>query len=184
MGVIPSLFMSYMPEAHAFISFLQLMVGRKRSAHDYFDPAGMTTIGLAWERLLKRRLGEVKRVLDLHRIETAEYLPPWLQTAFLTRPIDPRIRLRVFDRFVAFGTRALFSFGLVIMFGVKHIMFSADRETLLKKLMAPESDPLFRSWKRTIDQLDRFNVTSIEFKRLMNNGEDVVEEEESSREDD
>jgi hypothetical protein len=179
MGVIPSLFLSYMPEGRAFFAFLYLMVGRKRLVRDYFDPASLEVLGRIWERLLTVRMKDVKDILDYVQIKTDEYLPTWLQTAFLTVPIDPRTRLRIFDRFVAFGTRALFSVGLVIMFGLRQIMFSSDKEALLKRLRGPESDPGFKNYKATIDQLDRLSVTSIEFKKLKRSCKGAGEDEDS-----
>jgi hypothetical protein len=109
--------------------------------------------------ILRNRIPKILTRLERLRINTVDYMTEWLQTAFLKIEFPKEIHLRVFDRFVAYGTRTLFSLGLVILVFVEDKLKVADTRGALDMLRNPVPEPGFRNVKDLLTCLDSFNVS-------------------------
>jgi hypothetical protein len=165
MGYIASLLLAYMPDGRAFTAYLHVMTGKKKAARDFFIPIRLQGLIRAWDYLLGKKLPDVKNRIEDVGITTDEYFPDWVQSAFLAPQFHPTLKLRLFDRFVAFGPRALLSFGIVIMMVVRAIL-SASKESLLRRIKDPADDASFANCRWVMEKMDRYLITKTEYAKL------------------
>jgi hypothetical protein len=121
-----------------------------------------------WDVLLQQQFPDIGPKFLQLAVDHKEYFPHWLQTAFLDVPCPPAIRLRVFDRFIKFGTRALFSFGLVVVRTSIHFLEGCTRkEDVVTVLLNPAGDQRLSNWQSVIKMYDQLFLTQKKFIGLL-----------------
>lgn len=168
MGYMASILLGYMPTHLAYFTFLTLMTNTKHKVHNYFKEAEVQEITRVWDVLLQQRLPTIgPKFLELS-VEHKDYFPGWLQTAFLDVPCPPAIRLRVFDRLVKFGTRALFSFGLVVVsLAAPKLNDMRRKEDVVAVLTNPAGDGRLASGPEVIKLYDKLFLNKKKFTALL-----------------
>lgn len=168
MGYVASILLGYMPTHLAYFAYLTLMTSTKHKAHNYFKDAEVQEIARVWDVLLQQRLPKIGPKFIQLSVDHKDYFAHWLQTAFLDVPCSPAIRLRVFDRFVKFGTRALFSFGLVVVSLVMpKLSDSNKKEDMIAVLINPAADGTLANWQNVIKLYDQLFLTKKKFTELI-----------------
>jgi hypothetical protein len=162
-GVFAGILVAYMDDVRAFDAFLHLMAGPKRMALHYFDTAIVHDLCEVWDQLLLAKRPQVHSQFRLMGVRHEGYLTVWLRTAFLKADISPGCRLKLFDRFVAYGTRALFSFGLTLVDLAKKIQ---SPDELVEVLANPSQLVEDGKWDRVLVRSNRDWVTKTEYKEM------------------
>jgi hypothetical protein len=154
-GYIASLFLGYLPAWRAFTAVLYLFTSSKHRVSNYFHVAQVGEIAKVWERALLKHAAAIQRKFNGLEVQHVDYLTDWLQTAFLKIEFAPELRLRIFDRFIKFGTPALLSFGIVIVHALNEkLQTAADREAVLALLKNPSGAEFFSNLDTVIKKLD------------------------------
>lgn len=168
MGYIASLLLGYLPTYLAYYAYLTLMTSTKHKVHNYFKDTEVQEITRVWDVLVQQRLPEVgPKFLELF-VDHKDYFPTWLQTAFLDVPCSPAIRLRIFDRLVKFGTRSLFSFGLVVVtLATPKLRGLAKKEDVVAVLMHPAGEGRLANWQEVIKLYDQLFLSKKKFTALL-----------------
>jgi hypothetical protein len=156
MSFYAALFVSYMDETNAFWAFWQLMRGNKHEIGRFFsDESGkLKLLNKVWLALLTKRYPKVAWHFRRIHLRPILYTPGWFPTGFQALQLRPRLRLTFFDRQIAFGTRALLSFGLTIVGALKTALETESLETCLRMLLEPATVPELQDWRGLLVQLD------------------------------
>jgi hypothetical protein len=94
------------------------------------------------------------------------YTPAWFLTGFQTMQFPPPFRLRLFDRQIAFGSRALLSFGLAIVNVGKPYLTSKGAEVCIPLLQNPMGLPEFQDWRAMMKRFDDNFLSKSEYSSL------------------
>lgn len=143
MGFIAAILVSYMDETSAFWSFEKIMRGPLHMLRNFFlrEFKGLHDINLVWDQLLKNKFPTVYRNISSHNVQTMLYTPIWFLTCFMAVDFQPALKLRIFDRFALFGTRAIISFGATIIDLHKQELSIGQADKLIQILNHPQSNP-------------------------------------------
>jgi hypothetical protein len=161
-GLFASILLAYMDEVKAFDAFLHLMAGPKRMAKNYFDPETIKNLAKVWETILRRRKPAAFARMKRRQVRHEDYVSVWLTTAFLKAELPPGCRLRVFDRFLAFGARAIFSLGLSLVDFVTDL----PAETIVDMLVKPTQLVPERQWERILSHTTTDWIPKTEYKKV------------------
>jgi hypothetical protein len=165
-GYIASLFLAYLPNWSAFTAFLYLMTASKHRICNYFHENKLANLAAVWDLLLQKKDAKIHQKLLKVEVEHQDYLRDWLQTAFLKIPLRPELRLRVFDRFVRFGTPALFAFGIVVVGLVAEEIKVKGKGEIIRLLEDPTKSGRFRNVDDVIRKFEKVVVGKKEYKVL------------------
>jgi hypothetical protein len=160
-----ALFMSYMTEFRAFWTFYHLMQGREHRLRELYicDFEGLKDLNKVWAYLFNMRLPDVYLKVRSLGIDEMLYTTSWFLTSFLNLGFPPIFRLRIMDRYVAFGTRALLSLGLAIASLLKDELMEANREVALSLLQSPASGKALKEWRDILARWDKMFIPKKEF---------------------
>jgi hypothetical protein len=161
MGFIAAMLLSYLEEARAFWCFATLMSDHRKLYANGFT--GLHRLNSAWEAMAEAKYPAV--VAHLRRVEVTPilYTTGWWLTAFMGMDLPSELRMRIFDRFVAFGYRALFAFGLVIFSAEKDRLASASSTECMGILQSPGGSPAIADARRAIARYDRKWLSETEY---------------------
>lgn len=167
MSFLSGMFLAYMDVDSAYQCFVCLMMG-KNDQRGYFL-SGFPKLEIANEALRLLMKDRCKRVLK--NFERAGVLfpmfsPNWFMTAFQAYCWPPELQLRIFERFLMFGTRALMSLGLTILLRHEDILRKSGLEEILPILQRPEESPRMADWHEVIELWDSLWLKKKEFNKL------------------
>jgi hypothetical protein len=136
-----ALLVCYLDETRAFWCFMKLMCGTKFSFRRLFMNGfeGFRILNQIWMLLLREKAKRVAAKLDAIQLAPELYTKGWFLSAFQNTNLDPELRLRIFNRYVAFGCRSLLSFGLVVVSAATNELLNGSREECIALLERPET---------------------------------------------
>jgi hypothetical protein len=166
MGYIAAMFLTYMTEEPAFWCFHAMMKNPpcqlRRLYVSNFENLGL--LNRVWDVLLESRYPRIARHFQRLQILPTLYTTLWFLTAFMGVDFQPEIRLRIFDRFIAFGFRAVLSFGLVIISRHKRNLATEPLGICLPILHKPDqSDRMKQNWRYVCSKFDKLWVSEKEY---------------------
>jgi hypothetical protein len=166
MAVYAALLLGYMDEGPAYWSFYHLLCGPKHKLSEFFvdDFLQLRLLNVVWDKILEIRFPKVHANLKRLKVEPMTYTPNWFLTAFQVLPFPNVFRLRVFDRYAAFGTRALLSLGIAIIKVIKadlEIVGAAKAAALLQN---PATHPMLQDWRKLVRKWDRAFLSPSQYK--------------------
>jgi hypothetical protein len=128
-----------MSETKAFWSFYHLMKGSKHYIRgDFFEWfSHLSKVNLVWEWFLKKWYPKIAQNLEKHQIKPMHYTPTWFLSGFMSLPFRPVLKLRLFDRYVAFGTRSMLSFAFTIIALEKELFATGTTDRILNAFQTP-----------------------------------------------
>jgi hypothetical protein len=165
MAFIAGMFLSYFDEIHAFWCFEALMRSRQHRLLYVNRFAGLEKLNKAWEVLLHMKYGKIAARMEKLDIRPITYTTAWWLTGFMALEMAPALRLRLFDRFVTFGWRALFSFGLVIVSGLKNLLATGQMLECLEALQRPGTGPALRDWRKAFKKYNKKWIEEKEYRQ-------------------
>jgi len=169
MNFIAGMLLMYMDEELAFKSLYQIMKNRYVNHRDYLAPP-FNRLGIAnrvFMYLIERKYRKIFQNLNKRSIQCEMFTSAWFMTAFQNLSWCPELQLRIFDRFVFYGTRALHSFGLVIFSRHKDILLNGDIEVVLPVLQKPDESERMKDWKYVIKKWDEHWLSKSEYERAL-----------------
>ena len=178
MSFLAGMFLAYMDVESAFFCFVSMMKGRLDQRQYFLDGFPRLTVANEALRLLMK--SHCKKVLS--RIENQGVLfpmfsPNWFMTAFQAYNWPPEMQLRIWERFLMFGTRALLSFGLTIILRHEDLLRKGGLEEILPILQRPEESPRMADWHEVFEQWDDLWLKKKEFERVWKQAEKNCEAE-------
>ena len=157
MSFIAGMFLTYMDEESAFYALCNVMTGTRTLQREYFT-IGFPRLQLAntmFELLLKKRCNDILTRLDQINIILPIFTTGWFMPAFMSYSWASPFQLRIFERFLFYGTRSLLSFGLTILLIHKKMIMTQGMEDILTILHHPDTSPLMEEWHRVITMWDQ-----------------------------
>jgi hypothetical protein len=167
MAFLAAMFLTYMDEARGFWCFATLMRERQHRRLFIHGFAGLAALNRAWDVLVEMKYPRIAQHLRGIHINTFAYTTPWWLTAFMGLEFNSDLRLRLFDRFVMFGYRALFSFGLAVLASAKAVLTSGEMGDCLEILQRPGTYHRFTDWRAAIVQYDKEWIGKTEYRNCL-----------------
>jgi hypothetical protein len=145
------------------------MTGGKHMAAQFFRPERFPGFVQIWQEMLASTFRDFHmRTMEVG-VNHADYLIPWLQTAFLLTEFPGSVSLRIIDRFIAFGPRALFGVGLMIIKGMVTRLLVAKPERMLEMLLNPARDPIFANPASVLERIEKWHMSEAVFRKHVAN---------------
>jgi hypothetical protein len=158
-----ALLLAYMPEERAFWAFWYLMRGKHR-LRDYYinDFANLKKLNRVWDVIFEKKYPKIYANFKKFEIDPLVYTTSWFLTAFLNMDFPAVLRLRIFDRYCAFGTRALLSLGLTCISLLKKELMASEMGEILPVLQNPSRGQRLQDWRVVIAKWDKLFISKIE----------------------
>jgi hypothetical protein len=164
LGYIASLLLAYLPAWQAGTLYVELFTSSKRRASNYFHEGQVAQLAAVWGLALQKKVPKVHERLLKLGVDHKAYLAEWLQTAFLAIDFVPELSLRIFDRYVKYGTRTLISFGVTIAYVLQDkVVAAGTAPDALRLLRDPSKDPRFRYVPDIVKKLDQLTFFKKEY---------------------
>jgi hypothetical protein len=157
--------LSYMDETRTFWAFWQLMKGKKHQFRLFCldDYSRLRELSKVWEVVLQKKYPKLAQHLKKIKINPMLYTPGWFLTGFQSIHFSKSFRLRLFDRQIAFGSRALLSFALTIVSIGKKQLKTGGPQVCLLLLQNPLKVPGLANWRDVIKWFDSHFLTREEY---------------------
>jgi hypothetical protein len=170
-----ALLLSYMNEPRAFWAFYHLMNDPSHAVRQMYirNFEGLNKMNKVWAYVLQKKLPKVYANLKALMIEEMVYTPSWFLTAFLNVNFPPVFRLRVMDRYVTFGTRAILSLALAIVTMMKDDLINPHMEVVIPLLQNPCTK--LKNWRAIIERWDKLFITPKDYAKYFSRvGEEPI----------
>lgn len=166
MAFYAAMLLCYMEERQSFWCFVSLMKGKKHHLRNFFSPGfpGLDKIGKVWEYVLNHHYKRVAKRLEDIGLSTIMYVPSWFMCNFFNMPFPMVLKLRLFDCFLGFGTRAIFSFALTIIKMNKDLLLTNSMEDCLQILQRPYEFPRMKNWRVVVRHWQENFLTEAQYK--------------------
>lgn len=167
MGFTAAFLLAYMDETSAFWCFKNLMNGPNHRLRDFYlnEFGGLRQLNIVWDAMLKDKFPKVHKNLIAKNIDHLIYTPSWYLTAFLNLGFSHVFKLRLFDRYICYGTRALVSLGLTIVEMNLDNLESGPMEVVIPILQNPVASKRMKNWRRVIDHWDKNFLREKQYKK-------------------
>lgn len=147
-----------------FDAYCNMMVGKviglgKLYANDW---EGFKRMNAVWKVIFEDRYPKVAAHVREQQIADIMYTPSRFLCAFMNITMPSVLRLKIFDRFVAFGLRALLSLSLVFISLTKRELIVADQVGCLKILQNPDAT----DWPRVMKKWEKLWIGKTDYKKF------------------
>ncbi|OHT03768.1 TBC domain containing protein [Tritrichomonas foetus] len=168
MGFPAAILRTYMEETEAFWCFHNLMRGKKHMVRNYYDHEfeNLRKICTVWDFILEKKFPLVHKQLKSLGVDHMIYTPSWFLCAFMNINFPPVLKLRIFDRFAMFGTRALLSLGMAIIDIHKKEIAKGGMDVCVPILQNPPDSPKMKDWRKILKYYDRNFLNRHEYKKF------------------
>lgn len=157
MAFIAGTLLLYMDTEDAFWCFFQLMQHRRYHFREFYTDGFPKIYSLknVWEVLVREKEYETWKIIEDQGIVFESYALGWFMCAFMDINFLPVLRLRVFERYLTFGSRALLSFGIVILSRLKKRIKHAEPQDIMLWLKHPDVTEEMQDWRRVMEKWDQ-----------------------------
>ena len=165
MGFHAAMFLTYMEEQAAYLCFKAMMSSQNFAVRYFFLPGfpRLNELSKVWKVAFQKSYKKIYNRFERENIDVMTYTPQWFLSAFMNQQFEPVLRLRIFDRYVAFKSAALLSFGLVIISRHKEEFLTKGMEVIIPLLQRPSSSPKFKDWRYIIKKWDQHWISPSEY---------------------
>jgi hypothetical protein len=172
MGFIAAMLISYLDESQTLWCFAAVMKGQALEHRRLFLAgfSGLIELNKGWDALLQVKYPRVAEHFKQIELEPILYTTGWFLTGFMGLNLHPEIRMRLFDRFITFGRRALFAFALVVISSSKELLSTAAVIDCMEVLQKPEINPMMNDWRWVIASYDKKWLTGREYDACLKKG--------------
>jgi hypothetical protein len=164
-----AMLLMYMSEMRAFWAFTKIMGAPDYNLRSLFMNgfSGLRHLRGVWDVLFHRRYPAVEAHFLAEGVLSEYYTTTWFLPLFLDRPFAPSLRVKLFDRYVAFGLRALLSFGLTIISMSKREVMGLEMGPIMRILQRPEETAWAGDWPRIMKKWDKLFLTRKDYDKLV-----------------
>ena len=120
-----------------------------------------------FRELIKNKYPKILNNIDSLGIDFNIFTSKWFMSAFLTYDWSPEMHLRIFDRFLFYGSRSLLSFGLVIFSRHKKEMEKLPLEELIPLLQKPDQSIKMKDWRYLLIKWDKLWINKKTYQNLL-----------------
>lgn len=166
MSFIAGYLLLYMEEGQCYQCFTAIM-NEKYGYREMFREGfpRLHDINKVWMKAFEDKYPKAyERIIEL-QIDPLLYTPGWFLCGFTQCEFHPELRMRIFERFIAFGTRAYLSFALVVISRLKHRLEKANFEEALEMLQRVDKCPEFADWRYVAKKMDHCWLREYEYKK-------------------
>ncbi|EAY09744.1 TBC domain containing protein [Trichomonas vaginalis G3] len=172
MSAIAGLLLLYLDESTAYDCFETLMLDERYGLRHYFiqEFPRLKLLNKVWEEIMKERYPKVWKTFTKVNLESLYYTPSWFLTLFFNQKIAPILKFRIFDRFCEFGSKALISFGLVIVSRHKDDLINKPFEKVIMTMQHPfkrgssEDSGKMDDWRYVLKKYDELWISDAKYK--------------------
>ncbi|OHT07362.1 TBC domain containing protein [Tritrichomonas foetus] len=169
MSFIAGMLLAYMDEETAYYSFVNIML-QPRINHRGYLLSGFPRLERANDMLLclmdKKCPKVIKRMNEIG-VFMQMFTPGWFLTAYQSFNWPPEFQLRIFERFLFYGTRALINFAIIIIMKHVDILEKAEIEVFLKVLQHPDESERMMNWHSVLEDWDKNWIKKKEYEYLL-----------------
>ena len=167
MGFYVGLLLSYMDEKESFWCFKNIMMDKWNMRFLFLkDFPHLHKLRKPWEHLFNSKHSQVLNRLNKLGISYELYSVSWFLCSFMNTSFNPELKLRIFDRIIAFGTRAKFSFAITIISLLKKKLLKLPMERVLFALQNPDAMEEFQDWRNVIVCFDKHWLSRKQYQSL------------------
>jgi hypothetical protein len=162
-----ALLVAYMSEERAFWAFYYLMRGSKHRLRDYYinEFENLKELNRVWDVIVQKKYPKIHANLKRLDIDAIVYTTSWFLTAFLNIEFPAVLRLRIFDRYCAFGSRALLSLGLTCVSLLKKELMAPEMEKVLPILQNPNKGQRLQDWRAVLKKWDKLFISKADYSK-------------------
>lgn len=156
MGFHAAMLLSYMDEECAYYCFKKLMSDPRYNFRYYFMQGfpRLNELAKIWKVVFEDKYKKIYQKFEKDGIDALMYVPQWFLSAYMNQQFTPILRMRIFDRYISFGSRSLLSFGLVIISRHKDIFLKEGLEVIIPLLQRPCASERMADWRYLIKKWD------------------------------
>ncbi|KAH0785540.1 TBC domain containing protein [Histomonas meleagridis] len=156
MNFIAGMFLSYMDEENAFYCFASVFQSPKIYHRGYVIDQFPRLIAAnnMLTKLMKKKCPKALRNIEKEGIEIKMFSTRWFITAFQAYNWEAEFQMRIFERFLFYGTRGLLSFALLIVLIHQDIIEKSPIEIILKYLQHPDESERMVNWHKILEKWD------------------------------
>lgn len=168
MAFYAAMLLCYMEEEQSFWCFVSLMRGKRHHLRNVFSPGfpALDKIGKVWEYTLNHHFKNVAEKLNDIGLSTIMYVPSWFMCNFFNMPFPIVLKLRLFDCFLGFGTRAIFSFAITIIKMNKDVLLKSTMEEALQILQRPYEFERMKNWRMVLKNWQSNFISESHYRNL------------------
>jgi hypothetical protein len=170
MNFIAGMLLAYMDEESAFYCFAGVMGGEVISHRGYFAPP-FVRLRQA-ERMLRALVRKWAPGVLAHfgRVGVAFQLfsSQWFATAFQCMDWPTELRLRIFDRFLRYGTRWLLAFAVTIIMEHRNVLETGGIVDCMPALTRPNANGRMSNWHSVLRNAERYWIRKKDYQELLN----------------
>lgn len=171
MNFIAGLLIHYMEEEMAFKCFVQIM-RHPRCLHAGYFSDGFPRLDIAnkmLRELLLKKYPKIIKNIDSQNVPLNMFTTQWFMTAFMAFNWDPEFQMRIFERFLFYGTRGMLGFALAIFSRHKKELVNSTFETMVPILQNPDNSPAMRDWRYVLKKWDKLWIRKAQYQKLLKN---------------
>ena len=167
MSMIAAMLLLYIEPSIAYECFQTLMLGKRYQRREFYLPTFPRLIQLTkvWNVVLQEKYPKVSENLKKNNLDPLIYTPSWFLTCYTNVGFEPVVMLRIFDRFLAFGSRALLSFALVIVSRLKKKLLTNQMDKLIISIQRPFEQEEFKDWRYLMKKYDKLWISEKDYER-------------------
>ena len=167
MTSIAGILLSYMSEDDAFVCFVNIMKGPLDHRLYYVEGfPKLETANRVLGGLFKRHNKRAWKSLTRCGVDMTMFTPRWFFTAFQGYNWHPQLSLRIFDRFLFFGTRALLGFALTILILHSDVIETEHMEDICQCLQHPDRSERMGLYHNVLDVWESVWIPKSQFESL------------------
>ena len=172
MNFICGILVHYQEEEVAFKSFVQIMNGPRVMHHEYFARGfpRMSVANNMLKQIISEKYPKIIQNFEENDIVFELFTSGWFLTAFMAFNWPPEFQMRIFERFLFFGTRGIL--GLAVAIFSRHKDILSDGKSMveiLPVLQKPDESPKMKDWHYVIKKWDEHWVKKSEYLKLLKN---------------
>jgi hypothetical protein len=167
MAFTAGMFLCYMDEVSAFWCFTKIMAGPWSQSRKLFieNFRGLKHLTRVWEVLLTDKFKKIADNFKANAVVPELYTTQWFLPAFMNLNFHPEIRMRVFDRYISFGCKALLSFGLAILATKQEDLEKKKAGDIFPILQKPESCEEMKQWRTLLQKYEKYWLSDKEYEK-------------------
>jgi hypothetical protein len=170
MNFLAGMLLAYMDEDSAFYCFTALM---QRDHRGYFAPLFVRLdqaehmLAILLRRWAPTVLAHFTAIGIAFRLFTVQ----WFATAFQCMDWPTELQLRIFDRFLRYGTRWLLTFAVTIIAENRRVLQTGTIADCMPVLTTPNANGRMNNWHSVLRNAERFWIKKKAYAQLLRQSE-------------
>lgn len=168
-GFLAGMLLVYMDEENAYYCLVSLMMGKKINHRAYFLDffPRLQRVNAMLFLLIKKKCPEIIELFGNEPNSLSVFTTRWFLTSFQSFNFQPEFQIRIFERFLTYGTRFLLSFGITIIMFHRDVFRNLQFEDILHLLQHPDESEKMRNWHSFFELLSKEMLSLKKYESLI-----------------